>query len=58
MNILNNLGYMYTDVINVVNNTAATVPNYPYFIADSLGDFVIRIFWSSPISAVIPGIPK
>jgi hypothetical protein len=57
LNILNNLGYMYTDVINVVNTTASSEADYPYFLAYNIGDFVIRIFWSNPVSYVVPGIP-
>jgi len=56
-NVLNNLGYMYTDIINVVNTTASSEADYPYFLAYNIGDFVIRIFWSNPISYVVPGIP-
>jgi len=57
-NVLNNLGFMYTDVINVFNNTAATVDDYPYFLAYNIGDFIIRFFWSDPLTSTVKGQPK
>ena len=59
-NLLNNIGYMYTDVLNVITQTPDTVDDpYSYFVAYNAGDFVIRIFWSSEITTEeIPGTPR
>lgn len=58
LNVLNNVGYMYTDVANVITTSSQTVANYPYFLAYNVGDFAIRWFWSSDVEAEIPGLPK
>ncbi len=58
VNVLNNVGYMYTDVINIVSTDSSTQSNYPYFLAYNIGDFIIRWFWSSEIDHEIPGTPR
>ena len=43
-NVLYNLGYMYTDVLNFVIMEADTV-NYWQKIGNYAGDFFIRFWW-------------
>ncbi|MFS8160285.1 MAG: hypothetical protein ACMG6E_08780 [Candidatus Roizmanbacteria bacterium] len=59
INVLNNIGYMYTDVVNVVTSNSTTQTNYPYFLAYNIGDFIIRWFWSSDNNThSVPGTPR
>ena len=44
-NLLYNAGFMFTDVVEIVLNSAVTVSNYPYFVAYRVGDFFIRFFY-------------
>jgi hypothetical protein len=58
LNVVNNIGYMYTDIINIATNNATSQSNYPYFLAYNIGDFIIRWFWSSTITTDVPGTPN
>ncbi len=44
MNILFGLGYMYTDVVTIIN-LSATADSYWRKVGARIGDFIMRIFY-------------
>lgn len=44
-NLLYNVGYMFTDVMTIIEADPNQVSNYPYLLASNIGDFIIRIFY-------------
>lgn len=48
-NILFNAGYMFTDVLYMVQFPPDSIPNYSYNLANWIGDFIIRFFYREPI---------
>ena len=45
LNVLFNVGYMYTAVDNIIDNDPSTQTNWPYYLAEQVGDFLIRWFY-------------
>jgi hypothetical protein len=45
LNILYNMGYMYTSIFNLFAYPESEVKNYSYFIAANIGDFLMRFLF-------------
>jgi len=57
-NFLNNMGYLYNDIFNLLVETPQSQKNYSYFVAYNVGDFIMRLFYSEDLNQKEPNTPR
>ena len=49
-NVLFNLGFMFTDIVEILLNGPDTIHKWTYYVAYRVGDFAMRFFYKDEIA--------